>query len=346
LTVRSTTDILGAVTAPPSALRAARGAQGWSQTEAARALVELARTRGVAVASPASLKTQLSRWENGHATPEAPYRALLAELYPESELQLGPADPDRADAPGPVERLRARLAVAAGVDAEVVALWRTQLATAQQLDHRLGAAGAAAAVRALLEQLETVLPHLPDPDRHRPVATLIARACLLAGAHALDEGDPDSASARFFRAAELARAAAVPDLAVEAAIGHAEALLDVGASRDALAVLEHAGVDVAHPPSGFPVELIAHRPDPAPPDEVEHLAAALARSRSTRERAMLHAELARALSTAGRGDEAAAEAREARMLATRIGSRRVLRRLDGQGLSAGSAVSSSASAAR
>jgi hypothetical protein len=133
---------------------------------------------------------------------------------------------------------------------------------------------------------------------------------------------------------------------VEAAIGHATALLEVDASHDALAVLKHAGVDVAHPPPGVPVELTAHRPDPVPPDEVEHLAAALERSRSARERATLHAELARVLSSAGRGDEAAAQAREARVLAMRIGSRRVLRRLDGQGASAGSAVSSSASAAR
>ena len=334
------------MTAPPSALRAARGAQGWSQTDAARALAELARIRGVDVASPASLKTQLSRWENGHATPEAPYRALLAELYADSGVHLAPKDPGPAATPGPVERMQARLAAAAAVDTEVIALWRTQLATAQLLDHRLGAAGAASAVRALLEQLDAVLPHLPDPDRHRPVAALLARACLLAGAQALDEGDPDSAFGRFVRAAELAEAA--PDLATEAAIGQAAALLEVGASRDALAVLEHAGVDVAHPPSGFPVELIAHRPDDPSPDEVEHLAAALERSRSARERAALHAELARALDTAGRGDEAAAHAREARMLATRIGSRRVLRRLDGQGPSAGSvgsAVSSSASAA-
>ena len=27
------------------------------------------------VAVPTSLKTQLSRWENGHAVPEAPYRS-------------------------------------------------------------------------------------------------------------------------------------------------------------------------------------------------------------------------------------------------------------------------------
>ena len=100
-------------------------------------------------------------------------------------------------------------------------------------------------------------------------------------------------------------------------------------------------------PPGFPVELSrAPAPRRASPTRSSTWPRPWQRSRSARERATLHAELARALSTAGRGDEAAAHAREARMLATRIGSRRVLRRLDGQGPSAGSAVSSSASAAR
>ena len=124
--------------ARPTPLRAARDAQGWSQTVAARALAGLARERGVPVASAASLKTLLSRWENGHATPEAPYRALLEELYAESGVDLTPPAPV-PDTAGPVARLRARLATAAAVDAEVVALWRAQLATAQHLDDRLGA---------------------------------------------------------------------------------------------------------------------------------------------------------------------------------------------------------------
>ncbi|HEX5811786.1 MAG TPA: hypothetical protein VFY38_06795 [Pseudonocardia sp.] len=349
----------------PTSLRAARDAQGWSQAVAARALAGLARERGVPVASAASLKTLLSRWENGHATPEAPYRALLEELYAESGVDLTPPAPT-PDPAGPVARLRARLAAAAAVDADVVALWRAQLTTAQQLDDRLGSAGAAEAVRVLVEQLESVLPHLPDPDRHRPVATLLARACLLAGTQALDGGDPDTAVARFTRAAETARSAGAGDLAAAAAAGHADALVDVGAPDDALAVLEHARPqpDRTHPPRDLAVELaepgfgLGHRRALGRPGDgptAEQLSAALAgHPRSVRERAELHAELARACAAAGRADDAAAHAQAARALATRIGSHRVLRLLDGvhghrpydQGLSTGSAEPSSASAAR
>jgi len=399
-------------TGRPTSLRAARAARGWSQTSAARALAELASTRGVAVASTASLKTQLSRWENGHATPETPYRDLLGELYAGSGVDQAPTDPASVGPADPTERLRARLAAAAAVDDGVIALWRTQLTTARQLDDRLGAAGAGDAVRVLVEQLEAVLPHIPDPDRRRPVAVLLAGACLLAGKQALDTGEAETAVARFARAAETARAAGSVSLAVEAAVGHADALVEVGAPDDALAVLENAldpvpagrageipdpaghllgatlalvraaagdadgayraltheppiekvtaaaAVDVAHAPAGLAVELAEPLPDVRhrrgrtlallrDDAAIDHLADSLNDgSPSARDRAATHADLALALTAAGRGDEAATHARAARELATRIGSRRVLRRLDGHGLSAGSAVSSNASAAR
>ena len=202
-------------------------------------------------------------------------------------------------------------------------------------------------MRALLEQLDAVLPHLPDPDRHRPVAALLTRACLLAGAQALDEGDPDSASARFSRAAELARATTSPDLAVEAAIGHADALLDVGASGDALAVLEHAGVDVAHHHPGSRWSSPRIGPTPRRPTR----SSTWPTPWSARDRRASKPRCTPSSPTPSRPPAAATRPRtrmrrQARTLATRIGSRRVLRRLDGQGLSAGSAVSSSASAAR
>ncbi|MEJ2888329.1 helix-turn-helix transcriptional regulator [Actinomycetospora aeridis] len=69
-------------------LRDARRERGWSQTTAVARLRELAERGEVDVASAASLKTQLSRWENG-TVPDEPYRTLLAELY-DSELgELG-----------------------------------------------------------------------------------------------------------------------------------------------------------------------------------------------------------------------------------------------------------------
>lgn len=69
-------------------LREARRDKGWSQTAAVARLRALAEAGRVDVASAASLKTQLSRWENG-TVPEEPYRTLLAELYERDLADLG-----------------------------------------------------------------------------------------------------------------------------------------------------------------------------------------------------------------------------------------------------------------
>ena len=289
-----------------SGLRAARVAQGWSQSDAARALARTAADRGMRVAVPASLKTQLSRWENGHAVPEAPYRVLLAELYGRTAVELGLGRTAHTDPePDPAGRLRARVAAAAAVDGAVVALWQRQLTTLQELDDRLGAPGAAAAVRVLVDQLEAVLPHLPERDHRRAVAALLSRAAALAGIQDLDAGDPDSADARFVAAADAAAAAGVPALSVAPALGRAAALVEVGEAVAALPVLQHDGlehvdphhraklsaatgavraaaghtdsdlrlaVDIALPPAGLAVEHVAdlheRQVTPVPPDPV------------------------------------------------------------------------------
>jgi len=69
-------------------LQAARHARGWSQGRMVSELMRLARWKKVDVASAASLKTQLSRWENGHVTPDY-YQALLCELFQSTPGELG-----------------------------------------------------------------------------------------------------------------------------------------------------------------------------------------------------------------------------------------------------------------
>ena len=70
-------------------LQAARHARGWSQYAAVRALMRLAEHKGVRLrASAASLKTELSRWENGHITPDY-WQTLLCDLYRLTPGELG-----------------------------------------------------------------------------------------------------------------------------------------------------------------------------------------------------------------------------------------------------------------
>jgi hypothetical protein len=69
-------------------LQAARRTRGWSQARAVWELARLAKRKGVKTASAASLKTELSRWENGHVTPDY-YQTLLCELFRSTPGELG-----------------------------------------------------------------------------------------------------------------------------------------------------------------------------------------------------------------------------------------------------------------
>ena len=77
-------------------LQAARRARGWSQARAVSELARLAKWKKIHVASAASLKTQLSRWENGHVTPDY-YQALLCEIYKSTPGELGFGIQDLSD---------------------------------------------------------------------------------------------------------------------------------------------------------------------------------------------------------------------------------------------------------
>jgi transcriptional regulator with XRE-family HTH domain/tetratricopeptide (TPR) repeat protein len=70
-------------------LQAARRAKGWSQGRAVWEITNLAAKKKMTVASARSLKTQLSRWENGHVTPDY-YRPLLSELFWLKKSDLAP----------------------------------------------------------------------------------------------------------------------------------------------------------------------------------------------------------------------------------------------------------------
>jgi transcriptional regulator with XRE-family HTH domain len=221
-----------------TALREARAARGWSQSEAAREIVALGRSRGIPVAAAPSLKTLLSRWENARAQPEPQYRALLAALYGRSAEDLGIADVPAGPAPGSgAERLRAAVAAAALPDG---GHWQAQLDAIQQLDARFGVAGAGTLATALVEQLEDRRAHSLTPATREAASGVLAGAAALAGAQALDRGEPEVA----WRLGDRARAAAVeagsPVAEAAALAGMAAALVEAGDAAAAVTLLETA----------------------------------------------------------------------------------------------------------
>jgi transcriptional regulator with XRE-family HTH domain len=217
-------------------------ARGWSQSEAARELAALGQAGGAPVAAAASLKTLLSRWENGRAVPEAQYRTLLGELYERTPAELGiagaAADPTVT---GARERLLAALAAATAVERAGLEPWWQQLAAASRLDDEFGAAGAGEVVRAQAEQLDETLTHVTAPAQRTAVAAVLAWTASLAGAHELDRAHPDQAWRRYDRARAAAREARLPSAEAVAVAGQAAVLLDVGETDAAVAVVEDAG---------------------------------------------------------------------------------------------------------
>jgi len=229
---------------PTPGLRAARAALGWSQSAAALELSALGHRRAVSIAAPPSLKSLLSRWENGHAQPEPHYRELLAELYGRTPAELGIADAgDPPEAGSAADRLRAAVAAAAVPDTASPGLWQAQLELATRLDDEFGVAGTGDLVPALVEQLDRRLVHALTPRDREAAATVLAGASALAAAQALDRAEHDTA----WRYGDRARTAAVtarrPVAVAVALAGMAAVLVDAGEPAAAVTLLEHAPAD-------------------------------------------------------------------------------------------------------
>jgi transcriptional regulator with XRE-family HTH domain len=77
-----------------NALRQARIDRGWSQSRALAELRTQAQTLGLSLPAPSSLKTELSRWENGHRVPDAFYQQLFVRVYGRSAASLGISQAD------------------------------------------------------------------------------------------------------------------------------------------------------------------------------------------------------------------------------------------------------------
>src|SRR5215203_1991385 len=96
-----------------------------------------AASRQIAIMSPASLKTKLSRWENGHEAVGLPeYRRLFREIYGRTDAELGfPID---NGTPRPADELRARLAAARTIDPATITAFRAQIDATRRLDRQFG----------------------------------------------------------------------------------------------------------------------------------------------------------------------------------------------------------------
>src|SRR5579884_3258094 len=180
-----------------AAIRQARLARGWSQDVLARRIAE-ARRAAAETVDQASVKTQVSRWENGHVVPEPLTRQVLANVFSTTaEALFGVQAP--ADLPRPV-------LVSAHVTPHTVELLRARRAVHAQTEAAFGPAEASTLVSHDLRTIDGLLQVVPD-DLSTELHEVAAMIAELGGWIAQDSGDLDQALVSTTRALTYAQAA-------------------------------------------------------------------------------------------------------------------------------------------
>jgi transcriptional regulator with XRE-family HTH domain len=164
-------------------LRAAREARGWSQTRLVFELRRHATGEGLRLPGPESLKTELSRWENGHKRPDATYRRLFRRIFELTDEDLGFAGDTAVSQPS---------VVASMLTPELVEHFRALLNEFAHTDNLIGPHHLLTAVCDQAAFLERMCQVATGPDRRQllRVATQFAE---FAGWLHQDAGDFQSA---------------------------------------------------------------------------------------------------------------------------------------------------------
>jgi tetratricopeptide (TPR) repeat protein len=230
---------------PATRLQAERHQRGYSAQEVITMMLQRAEMLGVPVMSPASLKTNLSRWENGKTAVSATYQRLLRDIYGLTNEELGfPPAPD--DDNGEVEELRSRLAIARTVDADTVALFQQQVETARHVDRRFGGITVLDELRSHMDQIERLLGYSTMHGQRERLAGVLTEAAALAGWEALDRNAIRQSWDHHERAKAGAREAGSPLLLAHALAQQAFILIDIGEVSAAVEQLGEARTLAEH----------------------------------------------------------------------------------------------------
>jgi tetratricopeptide (TPR) repeat protein len=195
-------------------LQAVRHQLGYSAATTIRLLTRQAQANRVPIMTPASLKTKLSRWENGHEAVGLPeYRRLFREVYGRTNAELGFPDDHT---PSLADDLRARIAAARTVDIATVAAFRDQIEQTRRLDRQFGGLTQLDQLRQQIGHVQDLLAHGPAGGQRPSLAGALTEASTLAGWQALDRDDHTQAWQHYERAKHAAREAESPLLLAHA----------------------------------------------------------------------------------------------------------------------------------
>jgi hypothetical protein len=163
---------------------------------------------------------------------------LLGE--PIADLLAPPKTTAASEGEDPTAELRQLLDVARRVDQSTVTLLHQQLDTIRRLDRQLGAIVIRDELKTKIHQVERIAAHSLAPDARESLAALLSEMHTLAGWQALDLGDMTDSWQHY----EQSRSAAAQSDSIahesHAAAEQAFVLIDAGATRDAVNLLDSA----------------------------------------------------------------------------------------------------------
>ncbi|OZM82796.1 hypothetical protein [Pseudonocardia sp. MH-G8] len=228
-------------------LQAVRNELGYSAATTISLLTRHAHARRIPIMTAASLKTKLSRWENGHEAVGLPeYRRLFREVYGRTDAELGfPA----TDVPGPADDLRARIAAARTVDPTTIAAFRAQIENTRRLDRQFGGLTQLDQLRQQIDQVGGLLAHGPAAGHRASLAEALTEASTLAGWQALDRDDHTQAWSHYERAKNAAREAGSTLLLAHATAEQGFVLTALGENTYAAEQTAHARALAADGPA-------------------------------------------------------------------------------------------------
>ena len=221
-------------------LQQARRSLGYSAGTVIEMLLRRAEKLNFSVMSPTSLKTKLSRWENGHEPVSLPeYRRLFRDIYGRTNEELG-FPPDDGD--DEAEELLAQLSIARTVDASTVELFRQQVEQARHVDRRFGGVTVLDQLRSHVQQIENLLGYSTLRGQREALAGVLTEASALAGWEALDRNAIRQAWDHHERAKAGAREAGSALLLAHSTAQQAFILIDLGQYEQAVEQLAEARV--------------------------------------------------------------------------------------------------------
>ena len=227
-------------------IREARKSREWSQTRMIAELERVASRRGLTLPSRDTLKSRVSRWENGHTKPDDFYSQLLREIFGMDDRELGLATPTDGAVADAAEELRLHLADGRQIDGALLSALRAQTEAVRLQDRQYGAGLLLEQMRGHVQNLERHLSHTVFDAARRPLAQVLADAAALVGWQALDVGSIDQAWRAFEVATSASRQAGDSALYAFARLEQAHVLAELDRPDTAADLAESVWAEV-HP---------------------------------------------------------------------------------------------------